>query len=79
MSDLLFCIFSVFVKLVIEAVLSLAGRGRRNRTLCCSFIGLLNYLFPSGQSNWENGMSSCINSLLQFHFNPLKLHQSSVY
>lgn len=79
MSELLFRTFYVFVKLMIEVVLSLAGGGRRNRTLCCSFIGPLNYLFPWGQSNWENCMSGCINSLLQFHFNPLKSHQSSVH
>lgn len=58
--------FFVFVKLMTEAVLSLAGGGRRNRTLFCSFIGLLNYLFPLGESNPENCRMGCINSLLQF-------------
>lgn len=30
-------------------------------------------------SNWENCASDCINSLLQFHLNPLKSHQPSVH
>lgn len=50
MSELLFCTFYVFAKLVMKAVLSLADGGRENGTLCCSFIGALNYLFPWGQS-----------------------------
>lgn len=49
-----------------RTVLSLAWGGRRNPTARRSFIGALNYLFPSGQNNWGNCTSGCVNSLLHF-------------
>lgn len=37
--------------MLLSTVLALARGGRRNPTPSCSFVGVLNYLFPSGQNN----------------------------
>lgn len=81
MSELLFCTFYVFAKLVMKAVLSLADGGREkwNPLLLFYRSAKLSVSLGAKYSNWENCASDCINSLLQFHLNPLKSHRPSVH